>query len=172
VPFAVEQIEQVAVGAGGTEQPVEALVQLGEPDGIEVSAFQRAHLLVERGGLVEAGGAQQWSRERGGHSFEVGEHLHGVGVDAGDLGTDVGREGDESFGLKPPDGFAYRDRTDCELARELVEHEPVAGAVASGENALAQLPVHGLGFRERAGVWHECPPASSMTSPPRKSMRS
>jgi hypothetical protein len=77
VPAAVDQVQDVRVGAVFEQDAVEVLVQLGEPDGVKMLKAL-AHLLVHCTGPGNRRRVDQGRGQRGGRAFDDAQRLHRV----------------------------------------------------------------------------------------------
>ncbi len=149
VPAAVHEVEEVRVRACLEEHRVELEVQRGETVRVEV-VERLTHPLVDLAGTPEVVGREIRRRQRGRGTLDDRERLHGVQVlglvDERHLRADVALEGHEPLGFEQPDRLAHGHDAHIELARDLPEHEPEAGHVATVVDALANESVGLLRF--------------------------
>ena len=154
-PLALEDRQDVAVGAGAEQDLVEAPVEPRELGRVELDE-RVAQPVVDLAGATQVGGREVRHGEAEGDAFEHGHGFDRLGVavevDRRDGGADVAGERDVAVGLEAPDRLAHRDHAHAELAGEALDHQPVAGVVLAVEDRPQDrlVGVVGLGGR---GAW-------------------
>ena len=144
-PAAVDEVEDVRIGAAIEEHGVEALVELRVRVRVEI-VDEPVHARVDLGGLSEVVSRDERRGEARRVALDEAERLHrvevGLFVDDRDASADVLLEGDEVLGLEPADRLAHRHDAHVELGRDRSEDEPVPRSVLVVRDACAD-PVVG-----------------------------
>lgn len=108
-------------------------------------ATDASHLVIGGRRALERRGIDVGRCARCRIAVEECQHLHAFDpparIELRDLSADIALVLDPALGLQAPDRLADRLRADAEIARDRVDHQPIAGPESPRDDRLADLLV-------------------------------